>query len=347
MGFSLNGLINTASYNDLVDYGVAGGGGPSGSGLKGLSVNYLYNVGYGPYGFGQPNPLAVVAAGDSITSVQWTAAVTRVTAMANHQGTISQLKPTDPTTVNDVIKYDIDYYNNLTPLNDNLFSAVAQGTPTSITGTCTSTWKQQCYFDHVITFPSADQARYFFNAGGQLKMTYSSPVGATYKIDYLMNQLALDVGTVVISGMGTNVPLPKGVKIAGTTYTGITQIAPRWPCSYIERDKGYYGCTSSAVTNFNNLNTLALTQTARAGLSTYLDTNLKVRVMTNGTQGSNNDNGNILTIRSIFDEVPDGGAGDSTVSAGTTATCTIVPPSTTYLTNTWGTPTTTVAFVAT
>ena len=346
MGFSLNGLINTGSYNNLVQYGLSGGGGP-GLPTSGLAINYFFNVGYGPYGFGQPNPLTVVAAGDSITSAQWTSAISRISLMANHMGISSQLKPTDPTTVNDVIKYDIDYYNNLTPLNDNLFSAVAQGTPTSITGTCTSTWKQQCYFDHVITFPTADQARYFFNAGGQLKMTYSSPVGTTNKIDYLMNQLALDVGTVVISGMGTNVPLPNGVKIAGTTYTGITQIANRFTNTYIDRDLGYYRFPSSAVSNFNNLNTLALTQTSRLGLSTYLDTNLKVRIMSNGTQGSNNDNGNIITIRSIFDEVPDGGAGDSTVSAGTTATCTIVPPSTTYLTNSWGTPTTTVSFVAT
>ena len=266
--------------------------------------------------------------------------------MANHMGL--SLNPTDPTALNDLIKYDIDYYNNLNVLNSNMFSAAAQGTPTSLTGTCTTSWKQSCYFDHTITFPTGDNARYFFNAGGQFKLTYSSPVGPTYKIDYIMSQLASDVGTVVVSAPSMAEFLPNGVKIAGTMYNGITQLGNNTLATiFINPRLGYWGLPSSASVNFTSPTTLALEQKSRLGLSAYLNTNIKVRILSNGTQGSNQDNGNVITIRSIFDEVPDGAAGNTTVSSGTTATCTIVPPSTTYLSRSWGTPTITVNFVAT
>lgn len=335
MTFSAGGLIDTNSYNYLASLGVVIG--------TGININLMYNTGKGIYGFGQPNPLPLVTNADKVTSAQWTTALSRITQMANHVG-VSQ-NPMDPTAVNDLIKYDIDYIDNLEVLNRNMFSAAAQGTPTSLTGTCTNSWKQQCYFDHTITFPTADSARYFFNMGGQIKLTYASPTGPSYKIDYLINQLASSMGTVVMSAPAMSEYLPNGVKIAGTMFQGITLLAGLIPESLNER-LGYYGLRSSALVNFNSPSTLAVLQRARVGLSPYLDTNLQVRVMSNGPQGANQDNGNIIYIRSLFDEVPNGGAGDTTVTPGTTATCTLVPPSTTYLAKTWGNPTMTVNVVA-
>ena len=74
------------------------------------------------------------------------------------------------------------------------------------------------------------------------------------------------------------------------------------------------------------------TQTAATGPSGYLSSLINVNVKSNGTQGSNGDKGNIITIYTLWDEVPDG----YTVSLGAATTVTAVAPETTYLANTWG-----------
>jgi len=53
----------------------------------------------------------------------------------------------------------------------------------------------------------------------------------------------------------------------------------------------------------------------------------------NGTQGSNGDSGSVITITTLWDEVPDG----LTVGDGSSTTVTAQAPETTYIANTWGT----------
>ena len=52
----------------------------------------------------------------------------------------------------------------------------------------------------------------------------------------------------------------------------------------------------------------------------------------NGAVGSNGDVGNVITIYTVWDEIPNG----LTMGTGSTTTLTIVPPATTYIANTWG-----------
>ncbi len=74
--------------------------------------------------------------------------------------------------------------------------------------------------------------------------------------------------------------------------------------------------------------------TFQSGGGTYSQNYLSVNVRTNGAQGSNGDNGSTITITTLWDESPNG----LTAQAGTTVSLTIRPPSTTYLTASWGTP---------
>jgi len=53
---------------------------------------------------------------------------------------------------------------------------------------------------------------------------------------------------------------------------------------------------------------------------------------TNGVQGSNADNGTVVTIFTLMRET----GANGTVGTGTTVTCTLTPPATTYIANTWG-----------
>ena len=76
-------------------------------------------------------------------------------------------------------------------------------------------------------------------------------------------------------------------------------------------------------------------QTASTGPSGYLSTNINIFIKTNGTQGSNGDTGSVITISTVWDEIPNG----LTVSTGSATTVTLRPPEVTNIANTWGTPT--------
>ncbi len=59
----------------------------------------------------------------------------------------------------------------------------------------------------------------------------------------------------------------------------------------------------------------------------------RVIAKSNGTQGANGDTGSVITLYTIWDEVPDG----LVVGTGSAVTVTAQAPETTYLANTWGT----------
>ena len=75
------------------------------------------------------------------------------------------------------------------------------------------------------------------------------------------------------------------------------------------------------------------TQLASTGPSGYLSTFIRIIAKSNGTQGTGGDTGSVITIYTIWDEVPDG----LVVGTGSTTTVTAQAPETTYLGNSWGT----------
>jgi hypothetical protein len=174
-----------------------------------------------------------------------------------------------------------------------------------------------------VTFASGDAARYFFNAGGQIKLTFSHPTGGG--VDALYNALASACGTVVLSAPSTGT-----VTIAGTSYNGVTKIGGLGTTSVLTQNVGYYGLTST----FQNI----FQQLATGSPAGYVGSLISVSAKTNGSTGSNGDNGSVITFTTLWDEVPDGGS-TLPLSSGSTTTVTIVPPASTYITSTWGTPT--------
>jgi hypothetical protein len=122
-------------------------------------------------------------------------------------------------------------------------------------------------------------------------------------------------------------PTTGTVSIAGTSYNGITKVGGGGNSPTTSPNTGYFALTTSNATVF--------TQTASTGPSGYLSTFIRVLVRSNGTQGSNGDAGSVITIHTIWDEVPDG----LVAASGSATTVTIRPPSTTNISNSWGTPT--------
>jgi len=310
MTYAQYGLIEATDYNTL-----AGGNPTTTSG----TINSVWATGGTTAGYGQ-TAVANVAVGDTVTAAQWASLVNNTSNSASHQGT--NITSVATPVVGGTITYLSAIPTNLTTIYNSRLNAATQGSTTSNAAVYSSTWSTGLTFTHVITFSTGDAARYFFNAGGQLKITCTH-ANSTAGINLLLNNLVSNIGTVALSAPSTG-----SVTIAATTYNGVTKIGGGGTTPTISTNSGYFALGTS--------NTTIFTQTASTGPAGYLGTFIRMIAKTNGTQGANGDKGNIITIYTVWDEVPDG----LTAGTNSTTTVTIVPPENVYLpTASWGTPT--------
>jgi hypothetical protein len=193
---------------------------------------------------------------------------------------------------------------------------------TTATGSGASAWT--ITFTHTITFPSADQARYFWNAGGIVKLQYGkSSTGTDTDPDW--NQLAGWCGSINITGGAQT--------IAGQAYTGTTRLGGTGGTqTTLATATGWYALTTTPVPIFQLNNTVSpytgefIRTTAAATSSTVLT------LVTTWVDGGSGQTSNITGGTAT--------ASPSTTITGTAPTTlvTYLPPSTAYLNNTWGTP---------
>jgi hypothetical protein len=305
MSYAQYGLIEAADFNNLV------GGNPVTASGK---LNTVWATGGTNAGYGQ-TAVANVAVGGSVNASNWASLVNNTANSASHQGTT--ITSVTAPSVGGAVTYLSAIPTNLTTIYNSRLNAAAQSSTSANTATYASTWSTGLVFTHTATFANGDAARYFFNSGGQLAITCSHPSGTG--INLLLSDLATNIGTVVLSA-----PSSGTVTIASTSYNGVTKVGGGGNSPTTSPNTGYYALTTANATVF--------TQTASTGPSGYLSTFISVIVKSNGTQGSNGDAGSVITLYTVWDEVPDG----LTAAANSETTLTLRPPSTTYLANTWG-----------
>lgn len=306
MAYAQFGTIEAADFNTLV------GGNPT---TTANTLNATWATGGSTAGYGQTAVGNVAAGTNILASTQWSSLVSNTASAASHQG--SSITSVSTPVAGGVITFTAAIPTNLQTIYTNRLNAAAQGSTTANTATRATTWSAALTFTHTATFANGDAARYFFNSGGQIKMTVSHP-GAS-GIDLLFNNLCSNVGTVVMSA-----PTSGSVSITGTSYNGITKIGGGGNAPTISQNSGYYAMTTSNATVF--------TQTASTGPSGYLSSFIRFIAKSNGTQGANGDTGSVITIYTVWDEVPDG----LVVALGSATTMTLTPPSVTNIANTWG-----------
>jgi len=302
MSYAQFGLIQATDFNTFV------GGNPT---TTANTLNATWATGGATAGYGQ-TAVANVAVGNTVIATgQWNALVSNTASAASHQG--STITSVTAPTSGGTVTYLSAIPTNLQTVYGNRLNAATQGSTTSNT----ATWSAALTFTHTATFANGDAARYFFNSGGQIKMTVSHPGGTG--INLLLNNLASNVGTVVQSA-----PTSGTVSIVGTSYAGIQKVGGGGNAPTVDSTKGYYGMTVSNATVF--------TQTASTGPSGYLGTFIRFIAKSNGTQGSNGDTGSVITIYTVWDEVPDG----LSASSGSATTMTLSLPESTNIANSWG-----------
>lgn len=301
MTYAQYGLVQAADYNALT-------GGPSSTTANTLNVTWA--TGTGNAGYGQTAE-GNVAIGDTVTAGKWANLVNKTSNSATHQG--STISSVSAPVSGGTVTYVSAIPTNLSTIYTNRLNAQTVGSTTANTATRGTTWNTALTFTHTATFANADAARYFFNAGGSLKITCSHPSGVN--IDLLFNNLASNVGTVALSS-----PVSGSISVAGTTYNGVTKVGGGGNAPTISANSGFYALTTA--------NTTLFTQTASTGPAAYLSTFIRVIGAVNS-----NASPSIVTLYTIWDEVPDG----YTVTSGTATTLTAQAPETTNLANTWGT----------
>ena len=309
MSYAQNGLIEATDFNTLV------GANPETSANK---LNTVWATGGTTAGYGQ-TAVSQVAEGDTVIATgQWNALVANTASAAAHSG--SSITSVTAPTSGGTVTYLSAIPTNLTTIYTNRRNAAAVGSTSSSTATRSSSWENGLTFTHTVTFASGDAARYFFNAGGQIKMTASHPTGSG--INLLFSDLASNAGTLVQSA-----PNSGTVSIAGVNYSGISRVGGGGNTPTIDANKGYFGLSTSNATVY--------TQTASSGPSGYLSSFIRYITKSNGAQGSNGDTGSVVTIYTIFDEIPN----ELVASSGTAVTLTLQAPETTNISASWGTPT--------
>lgn len=306
MTYAQYGTIQATDFNAL-----AGGNPTTSSG----TLNAVWATGGTTAGYGQ-TALANVAVGDTVAASQWATLVGNTASAASHQGTA--ITSVSIPVTGGTITYLSAIPTNLTTIYNSRLNASSQGSTTSNTITTSTTWSSLATFTHTATFANGNAARYFFNSGGQLAITCSHP--GSSGINLLFNNLCSNVGTVVMSS-----PSSGSITVSAVSYNGITKIGGGGTAPTISTNSGYFAMTTSNANVF--------TQLASTGPSGYLSTFIRIIAKSNGTQGASGDTGSVITLFTLFDEVPDG----LTVATGTAVTLTVRPPETTYLANTWGT----------
>jgi hypothetical protein len=324
MTYVAQGLIQATDYNGFANN------------TAGANVNSIWGPGTGDSGYGQPSTLATVVATAEVAAPAWSNLNNRITSMANQQDTAITSR-TNPV-AGDTITILSNLNTDLTNLTTNRGNAAASGTTngtwsgttskTTNTGTGTDAWT--ITWTHTVTFDNADSARYFWNAGGLVRVDMNKSSTGTTADDF-WNTFAGQVGTLYFSGR-VNSALQT---IAGVTYNGTTRIGGSGGTEIINSNIGWYSLTPGA----------SATQVFQLTGDTtpYADDNITVSIAKNSTS-------TVLTVTTVW--TAGSGVNTTQISGGTptsspfssygsapTVLCRYIPPSTNYLTNTWGTPT--------
>lgn len=317
MTYSSGQRIEAADYNGFVSTNV------------GANINATWNTAYGQ------TALATVTGNSTqtVTATQWSTLVNTLTNMGAHQPTTitSRTAPQAGNTISILANVNAD----ITSCYNNRFNAYAVGTQyTAWTGTNSKTggtsgaaWT--ITFTNTITFANATAANNFFNSGGYVQIQVSkSSTGLTG--DPAWNALSGTVcGLIYITKGGVT------QTIAGTSYTGTTKSGGTGTPTTLATTTGW----DSLVANAAPTVVYKQFDTTAPYTPNYIQHSL------NKPTGSSQ-----LVITTLWSANDSGPGNPDAISGGTaasgatpgTAPCTIVtyyPPESTYLTNTWGTPT--------
>lgn len=309
MTYSSGGLIQGSDYNGFV--------GGSAANVSG-QLNTVLSIGRGNAGYGQTAVTNVTAVTNTVTATQWTTLVNAINTVRKQQAGAS-FTNVGTYTAGQTINATNNISGNLTNAYTNRLNYTAEGT--TLTGSNfgsafsapNNTSAATFQLSRTATFANADAARYFFNAGGQLNFVVTSltNTGGTGR--------GADVGNLAVTNFASK--RIRAGNAGARTGTGGTLNQDQTGSNV-----GYYGLTTSNTT----LTQITSTSTA------YTTDVFYFYGKTNGAQGTNADNGTILTMSCEWFMGAQSPAFNDSISVTVNHRVDVIYPSTTFLANTWG-----------
>jgi hypothetical protein len=294
------------------DYNIFATGNASGSGDNNVAnINTVWGSGTGDKGYGQTSTLAAVSAGATVAATSWANLIARNTSLANHQGS-SITAITQPSAGNTIEAYAA-LSSNITTTFNNRNNATGSGSDSTVNSVSTSGWNTSSTLSKTFTFSSANAYRYFFNAGGMIRLSWSRTGGTSSTQNTTWSNLLTAAGTLVLTGAAAS------KTIAGTSYTGLTKIGGSGTPTTLVTTEGAYALNSTPSLNFKQVPS-----------APYGANEIEVSYSTTST---------VITIYTDLsdDYAPPDPSSPDNVDGTLTQVSTIRYPSTTYLTDTWGT----------
>jgi len=324
MSYVSQGLIEASDYNNFA-----------------ANVNAIWGAGTGSAGWGQTALSTVTANVSTVTAVQW-AGLVNILSSAGTQTNTTITSRTAPV-VGNTIAVLANVATDITNITTNRGNAAASGTAistftgavskTTATGSGQAAWT--ITFTQTVTFASADAARYFFNAGGIVRLLYGK-TAATTDHDPDWNTLAGQCGSINFTGRvnaTTNT-------IAGQAYTGTTRIGGTGGTqTTLATTTGFYNLTpgGAAVTIFQ-LNNVTAPYTPEF-IRTQVALNAASTVLTFTTVWSDDGTGVVGATSNISGGTATTSPSTSITGTAPTTLLNLIPPSTTNLSASWGVPT--------
>jgi hypothetical protein len=309
MSYAQGDLIEATDYNNIIG---------SNTSTDTSTFHAVWAWGNGSRGYGQ-TPISNVSVAGTVTATQWATLVNNVNSANLHIRNTSSgltantagqtigfsggLQPAITRLNQDRLLFAT---NSAVIVNHNSLTAYSAWTSASTTATLTRS------FGANVDFGTPDRARFFFNAGGRLKFNVSAVNnGGASSRSAAAAALFGYLGGIATFDANTN---------GGRTGTGGT-------LGTNDTAKGYYTATVANITLVSVTSTTA----------SYTTDTATVTYRTNGTQGSFNDNGSILSFWCTINSTQGAGTGfDDSLTVTPTVTIDVSYPETVNLANTWG-----------
>lgn len=311
MTYAQGSLIEAADYNNII--------GANGS-IDTSTFHAVWAWGANSRGYGQ-TPISTVASGSTVTATQWATLVNNINSANLHiRNTTSGLTAN---TAGQVIGHSGGLPTIITWQNQDrmLFATNSAVIANHNSLTAYSAWTSgetsadiQRSFGANVAFESPDKARFFFNAGGRLKFNITATADTVTRSS-ATRQLIEQMGGIALFGANTNGNI-LGNSSSSTWNSGTGTAL------------GYYGLTIA------NTNVAVKTATT----ASYTSDKAWLAVRTNGTVGSFNDNGTIVSFWCTINSTAGTGAVsiNDSLSVTPTVTVDVSYPEVTNLSNTWG-----------
>jgi len=296
------------------DYNIFATGNAAGTGDQGVAnINSILGSASGEFGYGQSGGLGAVTAGSTVQATEWASLLTKNTLLANHQGT-SITAIANPAGGDTIAAYAA-LSANITATYNGKLNAAGSGSDSTVSSVTTTSWNTSSTLSKTFTFASRDQLRYFFNAGGMIRLSWSRTGGTGSTQNTSWTNTLTAAGTIVLTGIGAS------KTIAAVAYTGTTKIGGSGTNQILLTAQGVLDMSSTPAIYFKQIPPTG-----------YGDNEIEVSM-------SIPNEGTVITILTDLSDdytPPDPGSPDL-VDGTLTQVSTIRYPSTTYLADTWGT----------